>query len=144
MAGRFALQHMHPLNLWIQPSPMPQCFLNSHNKALGPAIIVMKASPWKHARETTLFSIHPLNKLQKTIRATMAQKLLSYNYVIISSTPWHKDSYHTTMSSYLPSHIVTDFYHTTMSYLILHFHYHTKKLTTHQCCPILHPMTQDS
>ena len=75
MAGRFALQHMHPLNLWIQPSPMPQCFLNSHNKALGPAIIVMKASPWKHARETTLFSIHPLNKLQKTIRATMAQKL---------------------------------------------------------------------
>ena len=27
---------------------------NWHNKALGPTIIVMKASPWKHARETTL------------------------------------------------------------------------------------------
>ena len=102
MAGRFALQHMHPLNLWIQPSPMPQCFLNSHNKALGPAIIVMKASPWKHARETTLFSIHPLNKLRKDhtcnygtktliiqqchhILHPMAQRLLSYNNVIISS-----------------------------------------------------------
>ena len=113
----------------------------------------MEACPRNHP-----FSIHPLNKLQKTIHATMAQKLLSYNNVIISSTPWHRDSYHTTMSSYLPSHIVTDFYHTTMSsyppfQLSYKETYHTpmlpyppphdtNTLTIYPYCPFLHLMTQ--
>ena len=145
MAGRFALQHMHPLNLWIQPSPMPQCLLNWHNKALGPAIMPkrqLQIQPFGpqscHCHENLSLALSMLWLSNAPLPITIIDRPSKIFFInVMKASPWkhalEPPFLHTTIKQTPRKPYTHESYPLSQD---------TKTFITHYCHPILHQMTQ--